>query len=97
MKDQIKIGQAGTLESSDVLVLVRFSPQQKGIDIELESPSKKCFGKIIIMKIKEILNLLGITDIYIKAQDRGALDCTISARVETAIKRALNYKREEEK
>jgi len=97
VKDQIKIGQAGTLESSDVLVLVRFFPQQKGIDIELESPSKKCFGKIIIKKIKETLNLLGITDIYIKAQDRGALDCTISARVETAIKRALNYKGEEEK
>lgn len=97
MKDKIKIGQAGTLESSDVLVFVRFSPQKKGIDIELESPSKKCFGKIIIKKIKETLNLLGITDIYIKAQDRGALDCTISARVETAIKRALNYKEEEEK
>lgn len=97
MKGQIKIGQAGTLESSDVLVLVRFSPQQKGIDIELESPSKKCFGKIIIKKIEETLNLLGINDIYIKAQDRGALDCTISARVETAVKRALNYKEEEEK
>ena len=97
MKDKIKIGQAGTLESSDVLVLVRFSPQQKGIDIELESPSKKCFGKIIIKKIKEILNLLGIENIYIKAQDRGALDCTISARVETAVKRALSYKEEEEK
>lgn len=97
MKDKIKIGQAGTLESSDVLVLVRFSPQQKGIDIELESPSKKCFGKIIIKKIEETLNLLGISDIYIKAQDRGSLDCTISARVETAVKRALNYKEEEEK
>ena len=97
MKGQIKIGQAGTLESSDVLVLVRFSPQQKGIGIELESPSKKCFGKIIIKKIEETLNLLGINDIYIKAQDRGALDCTISARVETAVKRALNYKEEERK
>jgi len=34
VKGKIKIGQAGTLESSDVLVLVRFSPRQKGIDIE---------------------------------------------------------------
>jgi len=97
MKGKIKIGQAGTLESSDVLVLVRFSPQQKGIDVEIESPSKKCFGKIIIKKIEETLSLLRITDIYIKAQDRGALDCTISARVETAVKRALDYKEEEEK
>jgi len=88
LKDQIKIGQAGTLESSDVLVFVRFSPLQKGIKIELESPSEKCFGKIIIRKIEETLNLLGIKNIYIKAQDRGALDCTISARVETAVKRA---------
>jgi len=97
VKGKIKIGQAGTLESSDVLVLVRFSPQQKGIDIEIESPSKKCFGKTIIKKIEETLSLLRITDIYIKAQDRGALDCTISARVETAVKRAIDYKEEEEK
>jgi len=97
VKGKIKIGQAGTLESSDVSVLVRFSPQQKGIDIEIESPSKKCFGKTIIKKIEETLSLLRITDIYIKAQDRGALDCTISARVETAVKRALDYKEEEEK
>ena len=92
MKDQIKIGQAGTLESSDVLIFVRFSPQQKGIKIELESPSEKCFGKIIIRKIEETLNLLGIENIYIKAQDRGALDCTINARVETAVKRAQKEK-----
>lgn len=94
MKNQVKIGQAGTLESSDVLVIVRFSPQQKGREIELESPSKKCFGKLILKKIEETLNFLGIKDIYLKAQDRGALDCTISARVETAVKRALKSKGE---
>jgi len=92
MKDQIKIGQAGTLESSDVLIFVHFSPLQKGIKIELESPSEKCFGKIIIKKIEETLKLLGIENIYIKAQDRGALDCTICARLETAVKRAQKSK-----
>ena len=96
MKDQVKIGQAGTLESSDVLIFVRFSPQQRGIKIELESPSEKCFGKIITKSIRDTLRLLGVENIYIKAHDRGALDCTISARVETAVKRAQKNKGEQE-
>jgi len=94
MKDQIKLGQAGTLESSDVLVFVHFSPQQKGRKIELESPSEKCFGKIIIQQIEKTLDSLDIENIYLKAQDRGALDCTICARVEAAVNRALKNKGE---
>jgi len=96
LKDQVNIGQAGTLESSDVLVFVRFSPQQKGIKIDLESPSEKCFGKMILKSIEDVLNDLGIWNIYIKVHDRGALDCTIRARVETAVKRAQKNKGEQE-
>ena len=92
MKDVAKIGQAGTLESSDILVIVQLSPEQNGIRIELESPSKKCFGSQILKTIKQTLHTLGITNAYVKAHDRGALDCTINARVETAVKRALEFK-----
>lgn len=92
MKDTAKIGQSGTLESSDILVMVQLSPDQNGIRIELESPSKKCFGSQILKTIKQTLHNLGIMNAYVKAQDRGALDCTINARVETAVKRALKFK-----
>ncbi|GAA0181035.1 citrate lyase acyl carrier protein [Clostridium sediminicola] len=83
-----KTSKAGTLESNDILVMV-FPNDDKGIELELESIVIKQFGeqirKVILNKIKE----MEIEDILIKVQDKGALDFTIAARVETAIKRSL--------
>lgn len=83
-----KIAKAGTLESNDILVMV-MPNENSGIELQLESIVMKQFGdqieKVILDKIKE----MGIEDIVIKAQDKGALDYTIGARVETAVKRAL--------
>lgn len=82
-----KVAKAGTLESNDIFIMVM--PNEKGgIELQLESIVAKQFGeqieKVILDKVKE----MDVEDILIKAQDKGALDYTIGARVETAIKRA---------
>lgn len=83
-----KVAKAGTLESNDILIMVMPS-ENRGVTLELESIVMKQFGeqieKVILEKIKE----MEIEDISIKAEDKGALDYTIAARVETAIKRAI--------
>jgi citrate lyase subunit gamma (acyl carrier protein) len=84
-----KIAKAGTLESNDILIMV-MPNEDGGVELQLESIVMKQFGdqirKVILDKICE----MNIEDIIIKAQDKGALDYTISARVETAVKRAVN-------
>ncbi len=77
---------SGTLTSNDCFV--RISPAEKGIDLTLESPVKKQFGKQMEAVIRETLSAQGIENATIIVEDRGALDCTIAARVETAVKRA---------
>lgn len=83
-----KIAKAGTLESNDILIMV--APEEgDNIDIELESIVMEQFGEDIEGTIKEKLKALGVKGIKVKAQDRGALDYTIKARVETAVSRAM--------
>ncbi|MDR1319194.1 MAG: citrate lyase acyl carrier protein [Treponema sp.] len=77
---------AGTLESSDIMVTLE--PWKKGIEIELESVVDKQFGREIRRAITETLKELDVKDAKIKAVDKGALDCTIRARVKTAVFRA---------
>lgn len=79
--------KAGTMESNDVYIMVH--PSDDGIQIELESIVMKQFGKQIEKVIRETLNELRVENVLLVAKDRGALDYTIRARVETAIKRAL--------
>jgi citrate lyase subunit gamma (acyl carrier protein) len=43
------------------------------------------FGKEIEEVIMETLRELGVEDADVRASDRGAVDCTIRARVETAV------------
>lgn len=83
-----KVAKAGTLESNDILVMV-MPNENSGIELQLESIVMKQFGDQIEKVINEKVKEMGIEDIVIKAQDKGALDYTIGARVETAIKRAL--------
>ncbi|MDO4488392.1 MAG: citrate lyase acyl carrier protein [Eubacteriales bacterium] len=76
---------AGTMESSDVLVTV--TPGD-ALTIEIESPVKNQYGEAIERVVRETLSDLGVTKGLIKVMDKGAIDCVIAARVETAIKRA---------
>ncbi|MDP4160820.1 MAG: citrate lyase acyl carrier protein [Bacillota bacterium] len=83
-----KVAKAGTLESNDILIMVM--PNDSGdVELELESIVMKQFGEVIRNVILNKVQEMGIEGITIKAQDKGALDYTIGARVETAIKRAI--------
>lgn len=78
---------AGTLESSDAEVNVYPSDDLK---LEVKSSVYAQFGSQIEQTVKEILDNLDIDSGEIFVDDRGALDCTIRSRVETAIFRANN-------
>ncbi len=83
----IKNASAGTLESGDIFVQIA-PTESEGINIELESSVAYQFGNQIKSVITETLHGLGINDASIKATDKGALDCTIRARVTAAAVRA---------
>ncbi|MBO7070911.1 MAG: citrate lyase acyl carrier protein [Bacteroidales bacterium] len=78
---------AGTLESGDILIQIAPS-EAPGIEIELQSPVAAQFGRQIKAVIEETLSGLEVNNVYVKAVDKGALDCTIRARVSAAAVRA---------
>lgn len=84
MADILKKAQAGTLESSDAFIEVE--PSDK-IELELESVVQKQFGASIKNMVKEVLQEEGISGARVRIIDRGALDCVIRARLETALER----------
>ncbi len=77
---------AGTLESSDAYVDI--APREDGIAIEIESVVLDRFEGEIRKTVQAVLAEQGIKNAAVSVKDRGALDCTIRARVETAVKRA---------
>ncbi|MGL5245261.1 MAG: citrate lyase acyl carrier protein [Sarcina sp.] len=80
-----KSAMAGTLESSDISIAIE--PSENGIIIDLNSTVEKQFGKQIKKVIMDTLKALGVDNVTIRANDKGALDCVIKARVETAVLR----------
>lgn len=85
MKHVIRQASAGTLESSDVLVTVE--PNDQGLDIDIESVVKAQFGAAIRETVEEVLREMDVDAARVSIVDRGALDCVIRARVETAVLR----------
>ena len=85
MTDIIKAAAAGTMESSDVYVEIE--PWDQGIEIQLESVVQGQFGTAIETVIREVLEDCSIAHARLHVVDRGALDCVIRARVETAVLR----------
>lgn len=81
------VGMAGTMESSDISITIE-PKSTDGIDIFLKSPVENQFGKQIRKVIEDTLKELGIAGAIVRANDKGALDCTIKARVQTAVYRA---------
>lgn len=82
-----KTAIAGTLESSDIMVTLE-AGDGNGIYIQLDSTVEKQFGDAIRAVISGTLAELGVADARVIAIDKGALDCTIRARVKTAAMRA---------
>lgn len=85
MDQIIRSATAGTLESSDVFVTLE--PNDAGLEIEIDSVVLKQFGGEIRRAVEETLSDLQVTCAKVSVVDRGALDCVIRARVETAVLR----------
>lgn len=92
----MKYVTAGTLESNDIFITISRTPPGKdtsgadgGNTIRLESIVLRQFGPDILATIEKSLALFGLTGVTVEAKDKGALDCTIAARMEAAI---LRYK-----
>lgn len=84
---KVKNAQAGTLESGDILIQI--SPaEEPGLTINLDSTVAYQFGRHIDALIRETLADAGLDRAIVDATDKGALDCTIRARVTAAAVRA---------
>ena len=83
--DNLKRASAGTMESSDAYVEIE---PGEALNINIESVVAKQFGDKIDASVREVLAECGVTAASVKVIDRGALDCVIRARVETAVKRS---------
>ena len=86
MAEIVRRVTAGTLESSDAYVELELG--EDGIEIELDSVVEGQFGAQIRRVVAEVLDEQGVGSARVKLVDRGALDCVIRARVETAVARA---------
>lgn len=84
---EIKNAFAGTLESGDILIQVE-PTDTSGLTIELESTVAYQFGDQIRKVISDTLQGMGITQAFVRATDKGALDCTIRARATAVAVRA---------
>ena len=85
----ITTGNAGTMESNDIMITVEPS-DAGGVQVDLTSSVYQQFGKQIISVIKETVAEYDVKDAVITAVDKGALDCTIRARVAAALTRAAH-------
>ena len=86
----ITTGNAGTMESNDIMITVEPS-DAGGVQVELTSSVYQQFGKQIIAVIRETAADYGVENALITAVDKGALDCTVRARVATALTRAAQW------
>jgi citrate lyase subunit gamma (acyl carrier protein) len=80
-----KKAQAGTMQSSDIMVMVE--PAETLI-VEIESTVKKQFEHLIRAQIEAVLAKWCIASGRISVNDRGALDYAIEARLEAALHRS---------
>ncbi|HDO1320702.1 TPA: citrate lyase acyl carrier protein [Aeromonas veronii] len=79
---------AGTQESSDLMV--KIAPSDQALEIEIYSEVMKQFGEQIRQVVESTLDAMGITRGLIIIEDKGALDCVIRARLQSAIFRATD-------
>ena len=85
----ITTGSADTMESNDIMITVE-PTDEGGVQVELTSNVYQQFGKQIIAVIRETAAGYGVENALITAVDKGALDCTVRARVSTALMRAAD-------
>ena len=83
----LKSAAAGTLESSDCMVTVE--PGQ-GISLDLTSSVMNQYGRQIKAAVLETLERLDVKNANFTVVDKGALECTLKARVECAVFRSCD-------
>jgi len=83
--------QAGTFESSDLIVLIEPKDQNSGRSIEIESIVMLQYGDNLKAIVSEMLDKYELTDIHVILRDKGALEPVVQARLETAILRSLAH------
>ena len=77
----VAAAMAGTLESSDAQVTVE---PADGLEIRLSSSVMSQYGRQIRQVVADTLARLEVTGAKVTVIDKGALDCTLKARVEAA-------------
>ncbi|MFS2224633.1 citrate lyase acyl carrier protein [Pantoea sp. B65] len=77
---------AGTVESSDLLV--KIAPAEGEFNVVINSEVMKQFGEQIRLVVNQTLAALDIREGLFLIEDKGALDCVIRARVQSAVLRA---------
>ena len=81
---------SGTKDKSDIYI--ELEPCTEGIHIALNSVVYQQFGKSIERTILSKLEEMGINDAIVYAEDFGAPEFVINARLETAAKRSIEEK-----
>ena len=81
----VKNAAAGTMESSDAYVEIE--PAQGQLTVSLESVVQAQFGDAILAVANEVLREQGVESANVRIVDRGALECVLRARLETAVLR----------
>ena len=83
-----KAATAGTLESSDCMVTIE--PNDEGVEFSLSSSVINQYGNQIRKVALETLKHLDVENVRLTIVDKGALDCTIKARIEGAVYRSVD-------
>ena len=78
---------AGPLESSDCQVMIEEGDGK--VEFSLESSVINQYGNQIRKVALETLKNLGVDNAKVTMVDKGALDCTIKARIEAAVYRSV--------
>jgi len=87
---ELKEAQAGRQEKKGDIFIRLEKRESGGVEIELTSSVEAMFGGAIRDAISTTLEKLGVDNVKVTAEDRGALDYVISARVEAAARRLFD-------
>lgn len=76
----------GSLESNDVMITIE--PLKNNLEISIESIVYDQFHEDIKRAVEDICNEFEVKCAKVSVNDRGALECTLKARMEVAIMRS---------
>ncbi len=82
-----KTAIAGTLESSDAQVTIE---PAESLELDIQSSVLNQYGRQIKATVLETLERLDVNKARVTVVDKGALDCTLKARVECAVFRSCD-------